>query len=108
MRMETAALTPTRLRECLHEIGWTQRALAEQLGIDDRTVRLQWIMGKKPIPPEIASWLEGISAAHRRKPPGWPRPLQHGDTRRGQHVSDVECGGGPGRPRATPPEQDGG
>jgi transcriptional regulator with XRE-family HTH domain len=67
-------MTPDELRECLGVIGWTQRELAEELGIDDRTVRLFWAMGRKPVPDNVAEWLRAIAAAHAARPEGWTRP----------------------------------
>ena len=57
-------MTPTRFRECLDDIGWSLRKLARRLRCDDGTVR-QFGTGRRPIPTNLAAWLESLSAAHR-------------------------------------------
>ena len=60
-------ITPTRFRECLHDIGWSLRKLARRLRCDDGTVR-QFGTGRRPIPASLAAWLEKLAAAHRTLP----------------------------------------
>jgi len=57
-------MTPTRFRECLDDIGWSLRKLARRLRCDDGTVR-QFGSGRRPIPANLAAWLETLAAAHR-------------------------------------------
>lgn len=57
-------MTPTQFRECLDDIGWSLRKLARRLRCDDGTVR-QFGTGRRPIPANLAAWLESLSAAHR-------------------------------------------
>jgi hypothetical protein len=68
-------MTPTRLRECLEILHWTQRGAADVIGCADRMVRL-WAAGGEPVPPEIATWLEALAAAHQANPvpTSWRRP----------------------------------
>ena len=61
-------MTPTRFRECLDDIGWSLRKLARRLRCDDGTVR-QFGTGRRPIPANLAAWLESLSAAHRTLSP---------------------------------------
>lgn len=56
-------MTPTRFRECLDDVGWSLRKLARRLRCDDGTVR-QFGTGRRPIPANLAAWLESLSAAH--------------------------------------------
>ena len=60
-------MTPTRLRECLDALGWTQRGLARMLNRQEGTVR-QWARGAVQIPPDVAAWLETLAAVHERHP----------------------------------------
>lgn len=60
-------MTPTRLRECLAALDWTQRGLARLLERPEGTVR-QWARGVVQIPNEVARWLE-IRAKHAEKYP---------------------------------------
>lgn len=67
-------MTPTRLRECLVSLRWSQRGLAEALDCADRLVR-RWAAGSASIPPDVADWLETLTAAHLAHPPpqSWRR-----------------------------------
>ena len=53
-------MTPTRLREALAALHWSQRGLAAILDIDERQVR-RWAAGAYPMPAQIAAWLEGMA-----------------------------------------------
>lgn len=68
-------MTPSRLRECLNAIGWTQRGLARLLERQEGTVR-QWARGAVQIPADVGAWLERLSAAHREYPPPERKPLK--------------------------------
>lgn len=61
-------MTPTRLRECLALLRWSQRGLAETLGRAEGTVR-QWARGAVEIPPEVETWLEVLAMVHEENPP---------------------------------------
>ena len=63
-------MTPTRLRECLEALHWSQRGLADVLHHGEGTVR-GWARGARPIPPNVADWLETLAAVHMAH----PRPL---------------------------------
>jgi transcriptional regulator with XRE-family HTH domain len=65
-------MTPTRLRECLAVLHWTQRGLADVLGLHETRVR-RWARGVLPTPDNVAEWLERLVAAHavHQLPEGW-------------------------------------
>lgn len=62
-------MTPTEYRAALESIGWTQRGLAERLGIHETRTR-RWATGQYKIPPNVAEWLQRLAAAHEAAP--WP------------------------------------
>ena len=51
----------------LKTLGWSNRALARVLGVHETRVR-RWASGAVEIPPDIASWLERLAAAHEANP----------------------------------------
>jgi transcriptional regulator with XRE-family HTH domain len=61
-------MTPTRLRECLALLRWSQRGLADALDRAEGTVR-QWARGAVDIPPEVSEWLEVLAMVHAANPP---------------------------------------
>ena len=65
-------MTSTRLRECLDALGWSQRGLADMLGLHETRVR-RWARGLVEVPPEVAQWLETLAATHAAHPlpAGW-------------------------------------
>ncbi len=67
-------MNATRLRECLTLMGWSQRGLAEMLGLHETRVR-RWARGLMDVPPEVAAWLETLAAVHAAHPmpAGWNR-----------------------------------
>lgn len=60
-------MTPSRLRECLDLIGWSQRELADRLAIHETRTR-RWAAGRYPVPPAVGDWLERLVAFHLRNP----------------------------------------
>ena len=71
-------MTPTRLRDAIASLGWTQRGLARMLDFDERMVR-RWAAGSGAIPPEVATWLDRLAAAAEANPAptAWRlRPLE--------------------------------
>ena len=58
-------MTPTRLRECLDALQWSQRGFSRVLGREEGTVR-QWARGAVKVPQDVAEWLEAIM---RLRPP---------------------------------------
>lgn len=60
-------MTPTRLRECLNALDWTQRGLARIIGHSEGSVR-QWARGVASIPEEVADWLELVGSFMERNP----------------------------------------
>ena len=54
-------MTPSRFRECLVLLHWSQRGLAEMLYCDDRLVR-SWAQGSEPVPETIAGWIEKLAS----------------------------------------------
>ena len=67
-------MTSTRLRECLDALGWSQRGLADMLGLHETRVR-RWARGLVEVPPEVAQWLETLAATHAAHP--LPAGCQH-------------------------------
>ena len=67
-------MTPTRLRECLDLLHWSQRGLADVLAYSEGTVR-GWARGAREVPAEVAEWLERLAAVHAAHPTpiGWRR-----------------------------------
>ena len=61
-------MTPTRLRECLDALRWSQRGLADALGRPEGTVR-QWARGAVRIPDDVGEWLEKAGRWHEKNPP---------------------------------------
>jgi hypothetical protein len=61
-------MTPTRRRQCLATLHWTQRGLADLLGWDESTVR-RWMRADGQAPPEIDAWLERRAASMASDPP---------------------------------------
>lgn len=61
-------MTPTRLRECLAALRWSQRELAACLSCDERRVR-RWAAGTYEIPPRVALWLARLAHCHKANPP---------------------------------------
>jgi len=60
-------MTPTRFRECLDALHWTQRGLARILGRPEGTVR-QWARGAVRIPDDVALWLKYLAHFHKALP----------------------------------------
>jgi DNA-binding transcriptional regulator YiaG len=67
-------VTPTRLRECLALLAWSQRGLASLLNRQEGTVR-QWARGAVQIPDYVAAWLE-VRARHAEEHPPPVRNLE--------------------------------
>jgi hypothetical protein len=61
-------MTPTRLRECLDLLHWSQRGLARILDRDEGTVR-QWARGAVVIPVDVAAWLQARATHASKTPP---------------------------------------
>lgn len=54
-------MTPDRFRECVDVLQWSQRQLADCIGVDDRLVR-RWAAGTTVIPDHIEVWLERVAS----------------------------------------------
>ena len=67
-------MTPTRLRQCLDALHWSQRGLASVLAYDEATVR-KWARGAAPVPVKVAEWLDALARVHEARPlpEGWAR-----------------------------------
>ncbi|MXV43474.1 nuclease [Saccharibacter sp. 17.LH.SD] len=65
-------MTPTRLRQCLDTLHWTQRGFARIVGCSEGTVR-QWARGRLSVPSSIAAWLEKIADYVEKNP--LPKPF---------------------------------
>lgn len=61
-------MTPAHLRHTLAALHWTQRGLADILGMDERQVR-RWAAGQYPVPADIAEWLERRARSMEADPP---------------------------------------
>jgi plasmid maintenance system antidote protein VapI len=61
-------MSPTRFRECLDSLEWSQRGVARVLDRHEGTVR-QWARGAVQIPADVAAWLETLAQHHERHPP---------------------------------------
>jgi ribosome-binding protein aMBF1 (putative translation factor) len=61
-------MSPTRLRECLAHLRWSQRSLADALTCDERLVR-RWAAGQADVPEDVASWLEQMGSVMALNPP---------------------------------------
>lgn len=61
-------MTPARFLECLAALHWSQRGFAAFVGYDDRLVR-RWVAGSRPIPEDMADWLEDVVRWHQKNPP---------------------------------------
>lgn len=63
-------------RAALDALGWSQRGLAERLGVAATTTQ-RWASGRHPIPENVAAWLR-LWAAHATShplPEGWTARL---------------------------------
>jgi transcriptional regulator with XRE-family HTH domain len=60
-------MSPHRLRACLEILGWSQRELAAQVGVDPRQV-VRWISGAAIVPLSTEAWLENLVALHLANP----------------------------------------
>ena len=68
-------MTPDRFRDCLDALGWSQRFLADYLGMNSSTSVNRYATGQASIPANLAAWLEYLAAVHDAKPlpDGWTR-----------------------------------
>lgn len=91
-------MSPTRIRECLATLGWSQRGLARVLDRPEGVVR-GWARGAAPAPSDIAAWLEKLARFHEANPPPAPSldPVFRGqdagdghDRREGAGVDDPQ------------------
>lgn len=72
-------MTPSRLREILALLHWSQRGLADVLGCSEGRTR-GWARGRPPIPEPVAAWLERLASVHEANPPPRARPDHQNDT----------------------------
>ena len=65
-------MTPDRFRACLDALHWSQRGLADMLGLQPTTVR-RWVTGHGIIPANVGTRLEHLTAPHQATPlpEGW-------------------------------------
>lgn len=61
-------MTATAFRARLATLCWTQRGLAALLGLSHNTVH-RWALGQATIPPDVAAWIEELSAFMRAHAP---------------------------------------
>lgn len=60
-------MSPDQFRAALASLRWSQRGLADVLGVDERQVR-RWAAGAT-IPPAVAAWITKAAAWMDRNPP---------------------------------------
>jgi hypothetical protein len=60
-------MTPTRFRECLDALSWSQRGVADLLRVNERQVR-RWATGQYLIPDKVAAWLDTLASFHAANP----------------------------------------
>jgi DNA-binding transcriptional regulator YdaS (Cro superfamily) len=60
-------MTPRAFRAALSTIGWTQRGLADRLGVHETRVR-RWVSGVYPIPENVAEWLQRLATEVEKHP----------------------------------------
>ena len=67
-------MTLDRFRECRAAPRWSQRGLADALGVHPATAR-RWATGENTIPINVAQWLEDLAAVHQGRPVpmGWQK-----------------------------------
>jgi hypothetical protein len=58
----TDNLTPAQLKRELRRMGWGHARLAEKLGVFPTEVR-EWLAGKEPVPPVVASDIRNLPSA---------------------------------------------
>jgi transcriptional regulator with XRE-family HTH domain len=61
-------VTPTALRRVLEAAHWSQRGLADLLGVGPSSVR-HWCSGRYAIPADLVPWLAAVAAWHEAHPP---------------------------------------
>lgn len=61
-------MSPDRLRECLDVLHWSQRGLADILGLDERQVR-RCAAGQSQLRDGESAWLERRARAMEADPP---------------------------------------
>lgn len=61
-------MTTARLSAALHTLHWGPTALAEELDVNERTVR-RWLSGQNEAPAAVVRWLERLAAFHEAHPP---------------------------------------
>jgi hypothetical protein len=61
-------MTAADLRAALAAIGWSARQIASATGRAE-SAGPDWTAGRRPIPSEVAAWVEAAAAWHRDNPP---------------------------------------
>ena len=56
-------MRPEEMRAIREIVGYSQRALAEELGVSEKAVKL-WERGLRGVPDDVADWLLGALADH--------------------------------------------
>lgn len=58
-------MTPASLKATLDRLGWSARQLSITVGLSPRAAS-NWLLGRSPVPANIASWLERQADAHEQ------------------------------------------
>jgi plasmid maintenance system antidote protein VapI len=61
-------MTPAAFRAHLDRLAWSQRGVAQLLGVAHNTVH-RWAIGEAAIPASVATWLAAMAKAMRDNPP---------------------------------------
>jgi plasmid maintenance system antidote protein VapI len=59
-------------KACLTQIGWTNRGLADRIGVHETRVR-RILNGALPMDPELLAWLRRLAEFHAKN----PRPIDN-------------------------------
>lgn len=61
-------MTSTQFRARLEALGWTQRGLAERMGVAHNTVH-RWALDQARVPDDVAQWLNDLAQYLQLHPP---------------------------------------
>jgi hypothetical protein len=67
-------MSPYRLSLSLLILGWSERELARRTG-EHRTNIRRWLSGESAVDPDVAAWLDVLTAVHVANPGPRRKPL---------------------------------